>query len=397
MMRSALGLVMSSICCFACAACAAEVTPAGPVHDDGLSSLDSGAVEQSAAGKPSTPPSSSLPDAAAHDSGLAIDASSSVAADASASAKPDASTVDASTNTNDAASPMVTAMGKSAGCGKPRPDADSSTQFIKHEVAVTGVDPAFIAAHPANGGSWTDRSYFVRLPQGYDPAHPYPLSIGGSGCGATDGNSGHGGGLTALPQGQSLAIQVGLNYVYPQNAGACFADDYVNTPDLPYFDAVLADLETNYCIDRDRVFVDGFSSGAWETYLLGCARAGVVRGIGTAAGGLRMKRPPCSSGKVAAILVAGLNDTENPIGPLEPPGKNDSLGSAPARDDILARNGCTGSDTTPWDAEFPACVKYSGCPAAYPVVWCAIDAGHGDGGEISAKGFWKFWSALPAL
>jgi poly(3-hydroxybutyrate) depolymerase len=221
--------------------------------------------------------------------------------------------------------------GKSEGCGKPASGGDSSASYVKHDVAVTGVDPAFIAAHPpSSGGSWTARTFFLRLPVGYDPAKPYPLTIGGGGCGNTDGTSGNSGGLATLPGGQKEAIQIGLNYVYPQGAGACFADDYVNTPDLPYFDAVLAKVETDYCVDRDRVFVDGFSSGAWETYLLGCARAGVVRGIGTAAGGLRKTRPPCTDSPVAAILVAGLEDMENPIGPLAPPGKNDSLGSAPA-------------------------------------------------------------------
>ncbi|HEX3596589.1 MAG TPA: hypothetical protein VHU80_15870 [Polyangiaceae bacterium] len=288
-----------------------------------------------------------------------------------------------------------TPLGHSAGCGKTQPGPDSSNDFVKHDIAVTGVDPAFISAHPAQGGTWTARSYYVRLPAGYDPTKAYPLSVGGGGCGNTDGTSGSSGGLSALPRGQKEAIQIGLNYMYPQGAGACFADDFVDTPDLPYFDSVLAELEANYCVDRDRVFMDGFSSGAWETYLLGCARAGVVRGIGTAEGGLRMKRPDCTKAPVAAILVAGLQDTENPIGPLMPPGKNDSLGSAPARDDILTRNGCVGTATVPWDPAYPACVKYTGCPADAPVVWCAIDAGHTDGGDISSTGFWKFWSALP--
>jgi polyhydroxybutyrate depolymerase len=294
------------------------------------------------------------------------------------------------------AGPPRMARGKSDGCGKPTSSGDSSSKYTLHDVNVTGVDPAFISAHPANGGDWTKRTYYVRLPADYDPAKAYPLSIGGGGCGNTDGTSGNSGGLSALPNGQKEAIQIGLNYMYPNNAGACFADDFVNTPDLPYFDSLLAQVEQSYCVDRDRVFVDGFSSGAWETYLLGCARAGVVRGIGTAEGGLRMARPACSGVPVAAILVAGLQDTENPIGPLMPPGKNDSLGSAPARDDILKRNGCTGTTTAPWDPQYPACVKYTGCPAAYPVVWCAIDAGHTDGADISRTGFWKFWSALPS-
>lgn len=303
----------------------------------------------------------------------------------------DASTFDAGATGSREEAPT----GASAGCAKAPPSGDSSARFVLHDVAVAGVDPKFIEMHPASRGSWTERTYYLRLPAGYDASRAYPLSIGGGGCGNTDGTSGSGGGLAALPNGQSVAIQVGLNYVYPVNAGACFADDYANTPDLPYFDAVVADLEANYCVDRARVFVDGFSSGAWETYMLGCARAGVVRGIGTAEGGLRKTRPPCSSFPVAAILVAGTQDTENPIGPLPPPGKNDSFGSAPARDDLLQRNGCVGTATAPWDAKFPACVRYTGCPAAYPVVWCPIEAGHTNGGNLSSEGFWQFWSALP--
>ena len=303
--------------------------------------------------------------------------------------EPDAALADASIDAG-----MTTSRGPSAGCEKPPTSTDSSEEFQAHDVTVSGVDPAFISEHPANGGSWTERSYYVRLPRDYDPEKPYPIVIGGGGCGNDSGTSGSSGGLRTLPDDQSDAIVVGLNYVYPTNAGACFADDYANTPDLPYFDAVLAQLEADYCVDRDRVFVTGWSSGGWETYLLGCARAGIVRGIGAAAGGLRMTRPPCADAPVAAIMVAGLQDMENPIGPLEPPGKHDSLGSAPARDDILARNGCVGTETTPWDPEFPACVKYTGCPEAYPVVWCAIDAGHTEGGDYSANGFWKFWSSL---
>ena len=60
-------------------------------------------------------------------------------------------------------------------------------------------------------------------------------------------------------------------------AARVFADGFANTPDLPYFDAVLAEVEAHYCIERSKVFVAGFSSGAWEAYMLGCARGGVVR------------------------------------------------------------------------------------------------------------------------
>jgi polyhydroxybutyrate depolymerase len=290
--------------------------------------------------------------------------------------------------------------GASAGCGKGPPAGDGSDSFVRHDLDVTGVDPAFVAAHPPQASlkpyDWTHRNYFLKLPAHYDENRAYPVSMGAPGCGG-DKFSGNNGGLRALPNGQADAIEIGLSYVF--DGGACFADDYVNTPELPYFDALLREVESRYCVDRSRVFVDGFSSGAWETYLFGCARAGVVRGIGTAEGGLRLTRPACTNVPVAAFLIAGLQDQENPIGPLATP-KNDSYGSAPARDDILKRNGCTGTAQVPWDPAFPKCLRYTDCPAEYPVVWCAIDDGHGPGNppggpNYSGQGFWKFWSLLP--
>jgi poly(3-hydroxybutyrate) depolymerase len=283
------------------------------------------------------------------------------------------------------------------------PAGDSSDTWVEHDIDVTGVDPAFISANPPDSPApwtWTHRNYFVRLPANYDKTKSYAISMGGGGCGSGDGKSGNGGGLTALSKGETDAIQVGLSYVW--KGGACFADDYTNTPDPAYFDAVLADLEAHYCVDEGKVFMDGYSSGAFETYMLGCARAGVIRGIGTAAGGMRIQRPACTDVPVAAMMLNGLQDMENPIGPLTTP-KNDSYGTAPARDDILKRNGCTGSDSTPWDPDYPGCMKYTNCPPEFPVVWCTYDDGHGTGNpagaahSYSGEGFWKFWSSLPAV
>jgi hypothetical protein len=93
-------------------------------------------------------------------------------------------------------------------------------------------------------------------------------------------------------------------------------------------------------------------------------------------------------------MVEGLQDTANPIGPLTTP-QDDSYGSAPARDEILKRNGCVGTATTMWDAAFPLCVKYTGCPEKYPVVWCAINAGHSVDASYCYAGIWKFWTSLP--
>jgi polyhydroxybutyrate depolymerase len=189
---------------------------------------------------------------------------------------------------------------------------------------------------------------------------------------------------------------------------ACFNDggpsigNRPDTPEEPYFRAVLADVEAHYCVDKARVFVSGYSSGGWEAYTLGCAAGDLIRGISADEGGLRDAHPTCK-GPVAAMLVAGEADTMNPIGPLPMiSGSLGSYGSAPGRDDLLKRNGCD-LNATPLAYSNPmysACKAYK-CPAAYPVVWCALPGvGHNSstymGVNDSPGDMWAFFSSLPA-
>jgi poly(3-hydroxybutyrate) depolymerase len=183
--------------------------------------------------------------------------------------------------------------------------------------------------------------------------------------------------------GENNAIKVGL-----QQVGSCFADGglrcapkienvgaCVNGPEIPYLNAVMDWVEDNFCVDLGTQLIGGGSSGAWEALLAGCGAADRFRGIYTLAGGLREHRWSCN-GPIAAIMIASATDTGNPVGPLAKLNVvEDTYGMAPARDEILARNGCVGKVTAPYDSKFPSCVKYTGCPAAYPVVWCEFAGG----------------------
>jgi hypothetical protein len=301
--------------------------------------------------------------------------------------------------------------GMSSGCNMDPPAEDSTTKFIKHEVHMTGLDPTYLTGGENFDSSgpydFTFRPYGVRLPDGYDPSKPYAVTFGGGGCGGSAQNfaGNPGGGLQMAGNGKT--IQIGLSYISGCfNDGGPSIDNRPDTPDEPYFRAVWADIEKHYCIDKSQVFVGGFSSGAWEAYMLGCAASDIVRGIGTDEGGMRTMHPACKK-PIAAVLVAGEADTENPIGPLDPvadKGAVDrlgSLGSAPGRDEILMRNGCTGTDTVAYeDAKYGACKKYTGCPAAYPVVWCALPGvGHNSstymGTNYSPGPMWDVLSKLP--
>jgi poly(3-hydroxybutyrate) depolymerase len=311
----------------------------------------------------------------------------------------DAGTPDAASRGKPSSTPLSGPRGASAGCGKAAP-AGTASGWSKHDLTVQGVAARYLQGgdkYGSQGGyDFGKRNYFLRLPARYDDSKPYPLVISGAGCGATDGMSGNGGGSNPLPDNQDSAVQVGLSYVYANKDGACFEDGSADTPDLPYFDAVLAELDRTYCFDRAQVFVSGFSSGAWETYMLGCARAGVIRGVGTQAGGLRKERPVCSNLPVAAFLTAGVNDA-NPISNVDKSGFDS--GSEAARDLILKTNGCTTQASAPYvTTEAPAdwnCLRYTSCPEAYPVIWCAITADGGGHGAGSNKAFFPFWIALP--
>jgi poly(3-hydroxybutyrate) depolymerase len=154
----------------------------------------------------------------------------------------------------------------------------------------------------------------------------------------------------------------------------------------------LKEVESNYCVDKGRVFVGGYSSGGWLAYMLAFARGGVVRGISTAAGGIATVtgRPPDTKLPVAGLLLTGADDNTNPAaGPT---------GSDVAMNLLLQYNGCTGTATAPWEIPCPscACVKYTGCPAAYPVVRCHPPGqGHTDGGGDFKTAIWKTWMTLP--
>ncbi|MDB4980939.1 MAG: hypothetical protein JWM82_1691, partial [Myxococcales bacterium] len=288
---------------------------------------------------------------------------------------------------------------RSVGCGKEVMGA-LTTAFTGHRIAIptcapctvpscpaTCVAPPFVpggvnAQTAANGENFLDRDFTIELPANYNPDVPSPVFFGADGCGPVAPQKGVGFSVA----GENNAIKIGL-----QQVGACFADGGVrcapkianvgaclNGPEIPYLLTVMNWVEASFCVDLGSEFIGGGSSGAWEALLAGCGAASTLRGIYTVAGGLREHRWACD-GPVAAFMIASDVDTANPVGPLTKLNVDeDTYGMAPARDEILARNGCVGKATAPFDAKYPACVKYTGCPSAYPVVWCEFAGGSHD-------------------
>jgi polyhydroxybutyrate depolymerase len=227
------------------------------------------------------------------------------------------------------------------------------------------------------------RVYDLRLPTAYDQKRAYPLVFLAHGC---DGS---------IPYPMENATKGDAILVAPrakdsQNSGqlyggGCFDTMNMNSPEIPYFDQVLADVEGMTCVDEARIFFTGHSSGAWLSYLLGCARAGVIRATGNTAGGLPPGIPTCA-GPVAEMGMHDMQDTMNSY-----------AGGVMARDRILKINKC-GTTTVPydWDGDpktASPCAMYEGCESGFPVVWCATNGlGHSPQVPMSTVGLWRFWS-----
>jgi polyhydroxybutyrate depolymerase len=277
----------------------------------------------------------------------------------------DASGGDAASADGGSSSDALAAVLPSMGCGK------AATQ-----------DPAKYVRHTVTNST---RVYDLWVPTGYDPMRAYRTVFIGHGC---DGSIPY----PFQDASKGDAILVALRSKDSQNSGqlyggGCFDTMPVSSPEIPYFDQVLADVSANLCVDKARVFITGHSSGAWLSFLIGCARAGVVRGQANTAGALPPGAPTCT-GPIAAMMMADMNDTLNAFSD-----------SAKARDRILAANKC-GTTTVPydWDGDpkTPSvCVQYQGCLPGFPVVWCpTMGLGHSSQIPTSTVGVWRFWSQL---
>jgi poly(3-hydroxybutyrate) depolymerase len=268
----------------------------------------------------------------------------------------------------------------SAGCNKPTVQA--LTTFVKHD--------EMIAASALVTTKWQPRSYFVWLPANYNPSHAYPTVFVGPGCDGTGDNA-----IPIQNASGNDAIVVGLEPDPPAENRRCFNSESYPDPEVPYFDTTLQAIENDYCVDKSRLFIEGFSSGSWMANLIGCVDGGTMRGQANASG--CMQGVPSGTCTKPIAYFAAHND----------PDPNNSYGCGTSnRDRILALNGCS-KTSVPYDpgpdVKAPtgvtiSCVQYMGCMAGFPAVFCTTKGlGHNDqvGTGLSTFGAWRFWMSLP--
>ncbi|MDB4980478.1 MAG: putative depolymerase, partial [Myxococcales bacterium] len=270
--------------------------------------------------------------------------------------------------------------GPSAGC-KLAPPNEAFGSAVNHPIDVTGMDAKYVPGY-------THRTYCTTIPKSYDPTHPYPVVFYGTGCGGfnCEGNGFSGRTDIFLVQATMAKDATGAALVPKNGAPGCYQagrESTVDSPEVNYFDQVMAEVEAKYCIDRGSIFAAGTSSGAWLANYLACARGGRIRGTAADSGGLPADRPVCQGGAGVIEFPGDSTTTKDAEGR--------EIGSGAARDMFAKLNGCS---ATPTQMKFgnDTCDFYGGC--ASPVLWCNVGGGHQSGQSHLSPTGWAFWSTL---
>lgn len=234
----------------------------------------------------------------------------------------------------------------SAGCGKAR-----SLQNGRLNLNVNGLN----------------RSYILRTPDNYNPQTPYRLVLGyhwRGGDALQVANGGNGAATETPHYGLWNLAQNSTIFIAPEGIDRGWANS--GGRDVALTDAILNQVQADLCIDKTRIFANGFSFGAGMSNALACARANVFRGVALYSGA---QLSGCDGGTAPIAFFAAHGLDDNVLGI--------SLGRG-VRDRFVRNNRCTAQNPLE-----PArgsgthiCTSYQNCTAGYPVRWCAFDGGH---------------------
>ncbi|AYF28760.1 cellulose-binding protein [Micromonospora tulbaghiae] len=244
----------------------------------------------------------------------------------------------------------------SAGLGE---TAQASTNGTLAATAGCGKAPTLSSGTRTISSGGQNRSYILRIPDGYDRNRPYRLIFGFHWLNGSANNVASAGYYGLLPLSNNSTI-----FVAPQGIDNGWAN--TNGRDLTLFDDISRQVENDLCVDTSQRFALGWSYGGAMSYAVACARPTIVRAV-TVISGANLSGCNGGTQPVAYFGIHGIYDSV----------LNISMGRS-LRDTFVRNNGCTAqSPREPSRGSLThITTTYSGCREGYPVQWAAFDGDH---------------------
>ena len=283
-----------------------------------------------------------------------------------------------------------TASGMSAGCGKV-PSIASDQYNNGHHIAITA--------------GTMQREYILNVPANYDNSHPYRLIIAYHELNGNDDEMYRNQYYHLLPLANDSAIFVAPNGQQGNanctQAGGCGWPN-PNNSDLALADALVAQIEQNFCVDTNRIFATGWSFGGSMSYKTACERPlggvanGFVRAIAVYSGSQLSGN--CTPTKPVAYYAShGTADNVLCYDTTRTSGCAVGNGVALAQNFATA-NGCTWMTPTKVTSGNHVCTTLMGCMTGYPLEFCSFNGPHTpdptDPGQRTSWEYQNVWTFL---
>jgi poly(3-hydroxybutyrate) depolymerase len=244
----------------------------------------------------------------------------------------------------------------------------------------------------------SSRTYNLKLPTTYDENHPYRLIISYHWLNGTAANvsTGSGGTIKAWYDLDTAAASNGTTvFVAPQGLNNGWSNS--GGADVTFSRTLITQLESTICIDKSRIFCEGFSMGGSMSYAMASAAPDIIRAVAVHSGGSMSGSTSGHNKPVAYFMTHGTSDTVCTW---------PSYG-LPQLQDFAKVNGCKTPDPSQSASAFQSalpkptstagvCLEFTGCTAGYPTRSCLFVGPHtpspdGQDGWVP-KETWKFFS-----
>lgn len=220
------------------------------------------------------------------------------------------------------------------------------------------------------------RTYHVHVPASYDGSIAVPVVLNFHGYTSNASQQIALSGMNDKSDAEGFIAVHGEGWGSTQswNGGQCCGTAMdEDLDDVGLVRAIIDDLATRACIDRERIYATGMSNGGFLSHRLACEAGDVIAAIAPVAGVLGIPEEDCTPPRAIPVMhFHGTNDT------LVPYGGSSFTGFPSVPDTMMGwaeRNGCTTGPDETYDVGNSHCETWTGCTGGVSVTLCTVEGG----------------------